>query len=91
MSSVSHSRGYPAVILLDKGGGDIKYAECTDLFGANDAPSLIAWFSKEHDPLKTKAYEAGTTSSPKGSSLLPLVSPQKGGARCRSDAPLSVN
>lgn len=80
---------YPAIVLLDKRDGDIRYADCHGGFGEKDVPALEKWLESGDEGREGEAFSTGYIATPKDDAFLPLADPEKAStvARLMRDYP----
>ena len=73
----SQVSAYPAITLLDRGEGRIKYVGCNADFDETSTGELLSWLDSDCRDFTCRSFEAGLIPEPHGGSIVPLASPSK--------------
>lgn len=68
---------YPAIILLDKSSGAVKYANCNEEFNQKGVDELLEWMHSGQSDYSCSGFEAGLIPMLKDGAILPLTAPKK--------------
>lgn len=71
----SQVSAYPAITLLDRGAGNVKYVGCNANFNEANSNELLSWLESDCRDLACPSFEAGLIPEPSGDSIVPLASP----------------
>lgn len=68
---------YPSVTRIDRGSGDVSYANCSPEFGPHDVRELEEWMTSNGGDYRGAAFSATTFKPLGGDSIIPLAAPDR--------------
>lgn len=72
----SQVSAYPAITLLGRGNGDVKYVNCNAVFNEDDVKGVLDWLESDCVDFSCPSFEAGLIPAPQEADALALTTPQ---------------